>query len=280
MATEAPSRLERAPTGRPIVDRRPGRLAARGRGVARSVLPPLASIAALVLIWQLAAGAAGNSRALPSPLDVLAVLVEASASGELPYHLGVTLARVAASFVLAMSLGAAIGFAMGRLPLVDRLGQPWPVFFLNLPALVTIILAYIWIGLVETAAILAVAVNKIPNVVVLVREGARTLDRDLLEMAASFRLGRARTLRHVVLPQLYPYLAAAARSGLALVWKIVLVVELLGRSSGVGFQLGLFFQLFDVASILAYAIAFIAVIQLIEWTCLQPLERRVNRWRR
>ena len=84
----------------------------------------------------------------------------------------------------------------------------------------------------------------------------------------------------MILPQLYPYLTAAARGGLALIWKIVLVTELLGRSSGVGFQIGLHFQLFDVTSILAYAIAFVAVIQLIEWTVLLPLERHVGRWRR
>ena len=80
---------------------------------------------------------------------------------------------------------------MGRVAARRRLGQPWLVFFLNLPALVTIILAYIWIGLVESAAILAVALNKIPNVVVTVREGARALDRGLLEMAAGASACRA-----------------------------------------------------------------------------------------
>ena len=95
-----------------------------------------------------------------------------------------------------------------------------------------------------------------------------------------FGVPRGRRLRHVILPQLYPYLAGAARSGLALIWKIVLVVELLGRSNGVGFQLGVYFQLFDVAGILAYALSFIVVVQLIEWGVLQPLERRVSQWRR
>ena len=138
----------------------------------------------------------------------------------------------------------------------------------------------IWIGLVETAAIFAVAVNKIPNVAVTMREGARALDRSLLEMARVFRVGRWRTWREVVLPQQAPFAAAAARSGLALIWKIVLVVELLGRSNGIGFKLGLYFQLFDVTSILAYALAFIVVVQMIEWLVLQPLEQRANRWRR
>ena len=90
------------------------------------------------------------------------------------------------------------------------------------------------------------------------REGARALDPGLAEMAQSFRMTRWRTLRHVMLPQLTPYFFAAARSGLALIWKIVLVVELLGRSNGVGFQIQIYFQLFDVTLILAYTLAFIA----------------------
>ncbi|HBA66513.1 MAG TPA: ABC transporter permease, partial [Methylococcaceae bacterium] len=73
---------------------------------------------------------------------------------------------------------------------------------------------------------------------------------------------------------------SATRSGLALIWKIILVVELLGRSNGMGYQLHLFFQMFDVAGILAYTVAFVAVIQLIELTVLKPLDRRAERWRR
>ncbi|HEX5077854.1 MAG TPA: ABC transporter permease [Geminicoccaceae bacterium] len=253
--------------------------AAAGEAWSRILLPAI-SILALLALWQLAASQAANPRLMPAPLTVFQALIDETARGELPYHLAVTLLRVAASFALAMSIGIAVGLAMGRSQLVDRLGNPWLLFFLNLPALVTIILAYIWIGLIEAAAITAVALNKIPNVAVTIREGARALDPGLMEMAQVFRVPRLRVLREIVLPQLYPYLAAAARSGLALIWKIVLVVELLGRSNGVGFQLGVYFQLFDVAGILAYALAFIAVVQLIEWGILQPLEQRLSRWRR
>ena len=111
------------------------------------------------------------------------------------------------------------------------------------------------------------------------REGARSLDRGLDEMAQVFRMGPWLQLRHVVLPQLAPYLAAAARSGLSLVWKIVLIVELLGRPNGVGFEIGTAFQLFDVTRILAYALAFVAVMLVIETFLVQPLERHVTRWR-
>ncbi|MEE8499703.1 MAG: ABC transporter permease [Kiloniellales bacterium] len=241
--------------------------------------PHLVSLAALIVIWQAAAGLA-DSRVLPGPLAVFEALTISAGDGELFRHVGITLARVVVSFTLAMLIGVAIGIAMGRLKTFDRLFDAWLVLFLNLPALVTIILCYVWFGLIEAAAIVAVVLNKIPNVIVTVREGARALDRDYLEMAQSFRIGRVKTLNHVVLPQMFPYLIASARSGLALIWKIVLVVELLGRSDGVGFQLHLFFQLFDVVNILAYTVAFTAVILLIDLGILQPVERRANAWRR
>jgi NitT/TauT family transport system permease protein len=201
-------------------------------------------------------------------------------NGLLLFHLGVTLARVAAGFALAMSLGAALGVALGRLPRLDRWLHPWLVIFLNVPALVIIILTYIWLGLIEAALLVAVAANKIPTVAVTLREGARALDRDYAEVAEVYRFGAWTTLREVVMPQLGPYLLAAARNGLALIWKIVLVVELLGRSSGVGFQLQVYFQLFDVSRVIAYAAAFILCVLVVEVVIFGPLERRVARWRR
>jgi NitT/TauT family transport system permease protein len=169
---------------------------------------------------------------------------------------------------------------LGRHARLDRFFDSWLVIALNIPALVTIILCYVWFGLVEAAAITAVVINKLPNVIVTLREGTRHLNRDLLEMAEVYGFGRLKTLRYVIWPQLFPFVLTAARTGLALIWKIILVVELLGRSDGMGYQLHLFFQMFDVAGILAYSIAFILVVQLIEWTFLRPLDRQAQRWRR
>ncbi|MCD1639507.1 ABC transporter permease [Pseudomonas stutzeri] len=216
---------------------------------------------------------------LPTPAAVLETFWQALQSGELPEHLLVTLRRVLIAFALAMALGTLLGVWMGRSRLANALLDPLLVLFLNLPALVTIILLYVWFGLVEEAAVLAVVVNKVPNVAVTVREGARSIDPKLEQMAMVYRFTRWQRVRHVWLPQLFPYLMAATRGGLALIWKIVLVVELLGRSDGIGFQLHMAFQIFDVASILAYSLAFIAVVQLIELALLQPLERRASAWR-
>jgi len=237
------------------------------------------SLIVFVFLWQVAADLLQN-KYLPTPLAVLDVLIREGKNGELWRHISATLVRVAFAFVISMFIGSAIGLALGRMKIADKFFDAWLILFLNLPALVSITLCYIWFGLTEAAAVTAVALNKIPNVAVNLREGARSLSRDLDEMALVYKLGWWKKLRHVTLPQLAPFFAAAARSGLALVWKIVLVVEAFGRSSGVGYRLNIAFQEFDVSTILAYALAFILIVQFIEFTVLQPWQARVNAWRR
>ena len=245
---------------------------------ARSLWPVL-SLAGFVAIWALVAALIASDK-LPGPVEVWQAMLRQVATNDYFFHLAVTLARVAAAFLIAMAVGSAIGLALGASPAADRAFGGWLTLFLNLPALVTIILCYVWFGLVEAAAIAAVAINKIPNVAVTLREGTRALSRDLDEMAAAYALGWRRRMAHVVLPQLAPFFAVAARNGLALVWKIVLVVELLGRPNGVGYQLYVYFQQFDVATILAYAFGFILIVQAIETLILEPWQRSAARWRR
>ena len=242
----------------------------------------LVVLVSLAILFGLWAGVAAliQSKTLPPPAAVLAFMWREAVSGELWLHLGMTLLRVTLAFVVAMAIGSAVGVALGLSRLADRLFDPWLILLLNLPALVVIVLAYIWFGLNEVAAIGAVALTKIPNVAVTIREGTRAIDPALTEMAKVFRFPPGRLLRHVILPQLQPYFAAATRSGVALIWKIVLVVELLGRPNGVGFQIYTYFQFFDVRAILAYSLAFVAVMLFVEMIIVQPLERRATRWRK
>jgi NitT/TauT family transport system permease protein len=238
----------------------------------------LLSVAVFLVTWWIVSALMGSAK-LPPPPDVLQAMLTEARTGALFLNLGVTLARVTLSFVLAMALGTAIGYWMGRHRLADRLGDPWLIILLNLPALVVIVLAYIWAGLTEAAAITAIAINKLPTAVVTLREGTRALDPALDEMARIFDFPRGRAFRHVVLPQLAPYIAAAARSGLALIWKIVLVAEFLGRPNGVGFEIGVAFQLFDIPLLLAYSLSFAAIVFAIETVLVQPFEARLSRWR-
>lgn len=230
------------------------------------------------MVWQVLA-TLFPGRLFPTPIAVAVELVHQLTDGKLIADLGKTLARVAIAFTVAMALGTAIGMALGRSRIADRLFSTWVVIGLNVPAIVIAIVLYISLGLTEFALVLAVVLNKLPLVITTVREGVRSLSTDFRDLAAAFRLPFTRRLRLIVVPQLLPYLLAAARTGLSLIWKIVLVFEVLGSDGGVGFRIAVFFQFFDVTAILAYTTAFILVVFAFEYLLLRPIEGRVLRWR-
>lgn len=218
-------------------------------------------------------------RLFPSPVDVALETWQFATTGRLFLDLGKTLARAATAFVAAMLLGTAVGIVLGRVGWLDRLFSGWLLVGLNLPAIVVAIVLYIWLGLTEFALILAVTINKVPLVVATIREGVRSFSSDFDELGTVFRMPRLRRLRLIFIPQLTPFVLAAARTGLSLIWKIVLVFELLGSDGGIGYRVAIMFQFFNIAGILAYTTSFILVVLAFEYGVMRPLERRVLRWR-
>tara|TARA_B100000035_G_scaffold298517_1_gene292369 strand:- start:125 stop:874 length:750 start_codon:yes stop_codon:yes gene_type:complete len=238
----------------------------------------IASIFSFFLIWHLASIFV-DVELLPGPNEVSKKIVEEAISSELFFHTLITLKRVFISFFIAMLIGTFFGLYMGRNERANTLLDDWLVLGLNVPALVIIILCYVWFGLNEMAAILAVSLNKIPMVAVIMREGSRAIEKDYLDVGKFYKIGKNKLFLKVILPQLYPYLLSSARSGLSLIWKIVLVVELLGRSNGVGFKLYGFFQFFDISGILAYTLAFVILIIFVEFLLIRPFERKISVWK-
>ena len=216
---------------------------------------------------------------LPGPKDVMIKIIEESENNELFFHTAITLQRVVLSFIIAMLIGTVFGIYMGRNLRLNAFLDDWLILGLNVPALVIIILCYVWFGLNEVAAILAVSLNKIPMVAVIMREGARSIEKDYIDVAKFYKISQKKFFFKVILPQLFPYLLSSARSGLSLIWKIVLVVELLGRSNGVGFKLFGFFQFFDISGILAYTLVFVLLIIFVEFILVRPFEKKISIWR-
>ena len=236
------------------------------------------SLPLLLVLWQLVATAAQN-RLFPTPTAVGQALTDLALHGKLFADLGKTLLRAMVGFIGAMVIGTGLGMILGRVRWLDHLLSGWIIVGLNLPAIVIAIALYVWLGLTETALIAAVIVNKVPLVTVNIREGVRAFDRAYDDLATAYRMPLWRRLRLVYVPQLTPFLLAATRSGLSLVWKIVLIFEILGSDGGVGFRIGVFFQFFDVTGILANTAAFVAVVMTVEYLLISPFEHRVTRWR-
>lgn len=238
----------------------------------------IASLPLLLLIWQVLAMVLQH-RLLPTPGEVAIELVDHLINGRLVADLGKTLSRAMWAFAIAMSLGTVIGLALGRVTALDKLFNSWLVVGLNIPAIVVAIACYIWLGLNEVALITAVVINKTPLVITNIREGVRNLSEDFAELSRVYRLDLWRHVRLVLVPQLMPYVLVAARTGLSLIWKIVLVFEILGSDGGVGFRVSMFFQFFDMKGILAYTVAFIAIVLVFEYLVLRPFEKKVLGWR-
>jgi NitT/TauT family transport system permease protein len=150
---------------------------------------------------------------------------------------------------------------------------------LTVPSLVLILTVYMVVGLNDHAAVLAAALPVIPILTINIWQGIQAVDHKLIDMSAAYHASRARIIRSVIAPQIAPVMVASAKFGLGLIWKMVLFVELLGRSDGVGYRIEYYYQMFNMAEVLAHALLFLFIMLFIEIVLLGKLERHLFRWR-
>jgi NitT/TauT family transport system permease protein len=235
------------------------------------------SYGSLLLVWLLGSRALGDI--LPGPLETWLFIVREYERGRLLTHLGITTQRVLIAFCIALTSGIAIGAAMGLSRRVDDLLQGWLVTTLTIPRILLFVVAYLILGLSDRALVLALVITVLPTIVVSVREGSRAIDPKLVAMAHAFRRPRSAIWWRVVFPQLMPYIVGTARGSLALSWKMVVLGELLGRTSGVGYQISFYFQFFNMVGILAYGVTMMVLLAIIDLGVMGAIQRRAFRWR-
>lgn len=244
------------------------------RGLGLRVVSLLSILAAWLLLSRLM-----GPTVVPGPLETVQFAIKEHQSGQLWFHIGMTLWRVLLAFSITMVLGTVIGVLSGASKTLDRLLEAWVVTGLAVPRILPVVVAYLLIGLNDTAAIVALVVILVPQVVVQMREAIRAIDPKLIEMARALHRPKVQIWRQVILPQLAPYLLGTARGTLSLSWKMVVFAELLGRTSGVGYQINFYFQMFEMRGILAYGLAMTLVLATVDLAMLY-LSERAFRWRR
>jgi len=247
--------------------------------MAGAAAPPALFVLLLVAAW---AGMAATLRnpLIPTVGQVWAALSDIVADGQFLRQIGITVQRVAFGFALAFVAALAIGIAMGRSRAFDRFMEPAMLIGLTVPGLVWALLCVIWFGISLTSSTAAVALSIAPALILNVAQGIKSVSADLAEMAAVCQLSAWARLRLLWLPTLAPFLLSSLRLGLSLAWKVIVLVEVFGLSSGVGYQLNAEFSSQNVAGVLAWTLGFAAVMAFIEYGIIGALERRVTRWRR
>jgi NitT/TauT family transport system permease protein len=259
----------------------------RGSGAVRGRLGRLPSewyyrpisLLSILAVWLLFSRLLG-AQVLPGPLSTFEFLWNQLERGALTRHIGITMYRVLVAFSVAMVAGVALGVLMGVSRVVDRLMEAWLIVGLTVPRIMLFVIAYLLIGLNDTSAIVALVLTVVPTIIVQLREGMRAIDRKLIEMARAYRRSNLAIWRKVIFPQLLPYFIGTARGALSLAWKMVILAELLGRTSGVGYQITFYFQMFNMRGILAYGVAMMLVLAAIDLTFVGLSQRYGFRWRR
>lgn len=244
----------------------------------QSILFKVGSVVALLLLWWVLSLTLPQT-ILPGPLITFQTLWQNFERGLLLSQLGATMLRVAASFTLAMLLGISVGTVMGLYWKAEAALDLWVMVALTIPGLCYIIVSFMWFGLNEFAAIFAIALASFPSIAINVWEGVKNVDNRLADMARVFKASRRMRLRRVIIPQILPYIMAASRFGLGTIWKVTVLVELLGRSSGVGYQLHYWFQLYNMPQVFAWTLFFTLIMLFLELVVLKQAETRLFAWR-
>jgi NitT/TauT family transport system permease protein len=243
-------------------------------GVRRRVL----SLAALVALWYVASLFFSTS-VLPGPPTVFAALWHNLQHADTYTQLYKTVIRVVGGMGIAVVVGLAVGLIMGLSKFGEQFLDSWVLVAFTVPSVVYGILAILWFGLNDLAAIIAIGVTAMPAVAINIWQGVKAIDLSLVHMGRAFHFSRSSIIKKIIIPQVIPYILAALRYALGTAWKIATVVELIGLSSGVGYQLSYWFGLFNMTQVLAWTIAFTIVLLLIEFIILKPIEIWLTRWR-
>ncbi len=238
----------------------------------------LASMVAAVIFWGLLSLTL-PPEIFPGPIETAQTLWGEIAGGSVWKDLAMTMLRVVAGLLLAMLMGVPVGVLMGLNRRVEAVLDVWVMIGLTVPSLCYAIVAFMWFGLNESAAIIAIAITAAPSITINIWEGVKNVDTRLVAMAKVFEATRLNIVRRVLMPQILPYVMASARFGLGIIWKITVLVELIGRPNGVGFKLFYWYQLADMRQVLAWTLLFTIIMLIIELLILKPIERRIFAWR-
>jgi sulfonate transport system permease protein len=212
---------------------------------------------AVAIVWQLAVAAGlSNGRLVPPPTRIFVTLVELGRSGELARHIGATLSRVGAGFLLGVVAGTALGAVAGYWSLARRILDPTLQALRAIPSIAWVPLFILWLGIFEPSKIALIAVGVFFPIYLGVMGAILSVDRKIVEVGRIFRLSGTAMIRRILLPAVLPAYVVSLRAGLGLGWMFVVAAEFMGASEGLGYLLIDGQQLGKPAQIMAAIIVF------------------------
>jgi NitT/TauT family transport system permease protein len=242
------------------------------------------SIVLLIALWAIASRLMNDPEVLPAPATIGdAIATDLTTPGpegiSAYYHIGITLARIFVAFAASMLAGIGIGLAMGLSRLLENALLAVIPLMLTIPTILMVFLAVMWFGYSEAGGLVAVMAVVTPYVAVNIFEGAKAMDKSLIDMAVTFKAQRPLLIRKVYIPQLMPYIFSAFRYAFGVTWKIVALAETFGLKYGIGYMFFFWFGQFNMVQVLSWITTFVILMLILEHGVFAVLERKAFVWR-
>ena len=238
-------------------------MATRAKARGHLVLVYLRTMALFLLAWALLAWWKGNPILLPSPLAVIAAIVELAESLELFQHAAISLARLVGSMAVATVLAVPLGIMMGLHPLFDRIVDPTVEILRPISGIAWIPLALFIFGIGNELPVFIMTYAAFFPILVGTVAGVRSVDHRLVDAARTMGIPQRTIVARVVLPAVLPSLLVALRLGVASAWTAVVAAELIGAPSGLGYAIEWYRELLMTPQVMA----FIAMIGVLGYLC-------------
>ncbi|MEI7444066.1 MAG: ABC transporter permease [Burkholderiales bacterium] len=199
---------------------------------------PLATFAALGLLWQAGTWALGARTPIAGefgPWPACLALVRLLADGEILMHAATTLRRIAVGLAIALAVGVPLGLAVGLSPRFAHATTPLFQLLRMVSPLSWMPLAVIALGIGDAPVHFLLAYAAVWPILLNTAAGVTALDGEWLQLARSLAATRRETLRHVILPGIAPQVLTGIRLAIGLLWIVVVPAEMLGVSAGLGY---------------------------------------------
>ncbi|MFT4197319.1 MAG: ABC transporter permease [Pseudoxanthomonas sp.] len=233
----------------------------------------------LIAIWWLGSAHGWiNAQTLPPPKQVLGTLIEMIRDGEAWDNLSISLRRVFSGFLLGTIVGGALGLAMGLSRTIRELLYPSFKAIACVPVLGWLPLFMLFLGIGEALKVVLIAKAALVPVAINTCQGIKGVPSAYLEVGKVYRLGYRQTLVRVMLPAALPSIWSGIRYGLTSCWLVLVMVELLGASEGLGYLMSNGQQLMQMDVLLA-AVIIAGLIGFVLDRGLQAVENHLLRWR-
>ncbi|MBK5105587.1 MAG: ABC transporter permease subunit [Burkholderiales bacterium] len=217
----------------------------------------------LVLVWQFASYFFPVYLFPPVPA-IAGKFLDIFLDQESLANAGATAGRIFAGLAAAFLLGVVLAFVMGRSERSYRYVYPLLNFIQGVPALSWVVIAIIWFKGTETRILFIMTATTLPAFSFQILDAYRSMSKDLFEMTLSFRPSRRDLFRTLILPTIIPGMLTAWKVNLGNASRVVVVAELVGATGGIGYQLLMQQQLFDMAGALAWTLVLVAFVLVVQ----------------